>query len=101
VDLFDGSGNYLRTIASSAPWGEGGQGARVEFAISFADLGIAPYQTIRLEVVSMQGNTVSDEAAEVQWSPADALGPLALAGLALAGAVLLFIRRKKIEWPRH
>jgi hypothetical protein len=101
VELFDGTGSFLRTIANNERWGETKKGARVEWRIPFSDLGIAPFQTIRLQAVSMQGNKVSDEVAEVQWSPANALGKLVLASLAIAGGIFLFLRRKKIEWPQH
>jgi hypothetical protein len=98
VYLYNGAGTFMRTIAENAPWGEDGQGARVEWGVSFVDLGIAPYQTIRLQPVSMQGNRVSDSTAEVQWSPANALGWLLLGSLTLLGSVWLFQRRKRLAW---
>lgn len=101
VDLFNGTGGFIRTIAIDAPWGETRRGARAEWGVSFADLGIAPFQTIRLQAVSIQGNKVSDQAAELQWSPADALGQVGVAVLALGGAAWLYFRRKKIECPRR
>jgi hypothetical protein len=97
VSLYDGTGRYLKTVAGNARWGEAGsQGRRVEWGVSFADLGIQPFQTIRLRLVSMQGIRVSDEIAEVQWSPANALGWPLLALLAAAGAGWLARRRRKL-----
>jgi hypothetical protein len=94
VTLLDGTGGMIRTIASNAPWGEKSPGARVEWGVSFADLGIAAFQTIRLQPLSMQRYDVSDAAPEVQWSPADALGWVGLGALALLGSVWLYRRQK-------
>jgi hypothetical protein len=95
VDVYDGAGTHLKTVASEAAWGEAGpQGRRVEWGLTYADLGIVPYQTIRLQLVSMQGNTASDGAPEVQWSPANALGWPLLVGLAAAGIAWLVYRRR-------
>jgi hypothetical protein len=98
VALYNGAGGFIRTIAQDARWGESGAGARVEFGASFADLGIAPYQTIRIQARSMQGGSVSDTTLEVQWSPADALGWGLSAGLALLAAVWFSRKRKKLAW---
>ncbi|MBU0492721.1 MAG: hypothetical protein KKA73_07935 [Chloroflexi bacterium] len=98
VSLYDGTGAFLSTIASGADWGEskneGGQ--RVEWGVSFASLGIAPFQTINMQLVSMQGGGVSDSVAEVQWSPANALGWPLLILLLVAGVIFLFYQRQRL-----
>jgi hypothetical protein len=96
VDLFTGTGTFIKDIATNAAWGEAGaNGSRVEWGISFADLGIAPFQPIRAQLVSTQGGDQSDGTAEVQWSPANALGYPLLAGLMAAGAAWLAHRRRR------
>jgi hypothetical protein len=96
VILLSGTGSYIRTIASNAPWGEKKPGARVEWGVPFSDLGIAAFQTIRLQAVSMQNLKISDSVAEVQWSPADALGWVGLGALALLGSFWLY--RRQNSW---
>jgi hypothetical protein len=94
VDLYDGQGSFLRQITDKANWGEPGPGSRVEWGVTFTDLGIAPYQTIRLQLVSNNGTQLSDGVAEVQWSPANALGYWLLALLTIAGLSWLYFQRK-------
>ncbi len=94
--LYSGTGAYIRAVVVNMPWGEIYPGGQVEWGISFSDLGIAPYQTIRMQLQSMQGNTPDDQVAEIQWSPAAALGYPLLAVLLGLGAVWLFYRRKKL-----
>jgi hypothetical protein len=96
VDLYNGAGTWLKSIAANASWGEAGNNAgRVEWGVSFADLGIVAFQTIRLRLVSMQGNNVCDSVAEVQWSPANALGWPLLAVVAVVGVGWLIYRQRK------
>ncbi|HWQ12747.1 MAG TPA: hypothetical protein VNL77_08105, partial [Roseiflexaceae bacterium] len=102
VALYDGAGAFLGTIASDADWGESLDegGRRVEWGVSFAQLGITAGQAIRFRLESRGGNTPGSNACdatdEVQWSPADALG-LALLALALgAGAVVAARRRRRL-----
>lgn len=97
VYLYTGAGAYIKTIASNMPWGEVNPGRQVEWGVSFADLGIAPYQTIRLQLQSIQDNSVDDTVAEVQWSPASALGYPLLAVLLGLGVVWLFYKRKQLQ----
>lgn len=94
VNLYDGQGGFLKQIADRALWGEPGPGSRVEWGVTFTDLGIAPYQTIRLQLVSNHGTQLSDGVAEVQWSPANALGYWLLAFLTIAGLCWLYYRRR-------
>lgn len=113
VSLLTGTYQFIKTIAGGADWGEsiheGGQ--RVEWGVSFADLGILPGQTIRMTLLAttnIQGcgfdgtdfpisdNYCVDTVNEVQWSPANALGrPLAFL-LALAGGVFLAWQRRRM-----
>lgn len=93
VDLYEGSGGFLSQIAVDQIWGERKKGRRVEWGVSFADLGILPHQTLRLQLFSMQGGNISDGVSEIQWSPADALGWL-LVPLALGGIGYLYFRRR-------
>jgi hypothetical protein len=90
VDLYDGTGAYLKQIAYQMNWGEAGKAGKVEWGVTFSDLGIAPFQTIRMQLVSYHGTQVSDTVAEVQWSPANALGWYLLIFLGGCGLVVLF-----------
>lgn len=98
VELFDGAGAFLATIARKADWGESrAEGARrVEWPVTFAQLGIAAGQPIRLSLESFSGGgsaPACDTVSEVQWSPADALGFVLLALLVGAGAAWMAHRR--------
>ena len=96
VELYDGQGGFLSQIAYQMNWGEPSKGRRVEWGVTFTDLGIAPYQTIRMQLVSNHGSNLSDGVAEVQWSPANALGWYLLAFLTIGGLCWLYYRRKVI-----
>jgi hypothetical protein len=98
VLLYNGSGQYLRTIANNMDWGESWKdgGAQAEWGVSFADLGIATGQPIRFYLQSILGNASSDEVVEVQWSPANALGFTILAGILLSGSFWLSRQRMKV-----
>lgn len=97
VDLYTGTGQYLSNIANGLDWGESASegGRQVELGVTFADLGIAVGQPIRMYVESMQGSKVSDGTVEVQWSPADALGLALLGGVLLSGSVWFGVRRSR------
>lgn len=97
VDLYDGRWGFLRQIANNMSWGEPEKGRRVEWGVSYTDLGIAPFQTIRMKLVSNHGNNVSDGVPEVQWSPANALGWFLLAVLTLIGLGWVYYRHKVLE----
>lgn len=97
VDLYDGQGAYLSQIAYQMNWGEPSKGKRVEWGVTFTDLGIAPYQTIRMQLVSNHGTQLSDSVAEVQWSPANALGYWMLALLTAGALGWLYYRRRGME----
>jgi hypothetical protein len=96
VDLYDGAGAWLKTLANNAAWGEaGGSARRVEWGVSFADLGIVAFQTIRVQLFSLHGSNVSDGAPEVQWSPANVLGWPLLVVAGGAGVAWLVHRRRR------
>ena len=97
VDLYDGGGNFLKQIAYQMNWGEAGKAGKVEWGVTFSDLGIAPYQTIRMQLVSYHGTQVSDTVAEVQWSPANALGWYLLIFLGLVGVFFIYSRRRAVS----
>ena len=96
VDLYNGQGGFIGQIAHQMSWGEPGKGSRVEWGVTFADLGIAPFQTIRMQLVSNHGSQLSDAVAEVQWSPANTLGWYLLGGLTAAGVFWIYYRRRVI-----
>ena len=94
VDLYDGRWGFLSHIANQMSWGEPKKGRRVEWGVTFTELGIPPYQTIRMMLVSNHGTQLSDSVAEVQWSPANALGWWLLALLTACGLGWLYYQRK-------
>jgi hypothetical protein len=96
VDLHDGTGGFLFQIANRVSWGEPGKGRKVEWGVTFSDLGIAPYQTIRMQLLSYSGGKISDGVAEVQWSPANALGWFLLLLLGAAGLIIVYSRRRSL-----
>ena len=96
VNLYDGTGGFLKQVADGKNWGEPRKGRRVEWGVTFTDLGIAPYQTIRMQLVSYHGTQVSDTVAEVQWSPANALGWYLLGFLGTIGLGWLYHRRRAL-----
>jgi len=96
VDLYDGTGGFLKQVAYQMNWGEAGKAGKVEWGVTFTDLGIAPYQTIRMQLVSYHGTQVSDTVAEVQWSPANTLGWYLLVLLGIIGLAWSYSRRRSI-----
>ncbi len=103
VDLYNGQGSYLSTLATKKNWGDSEKsgGTRVEWMVSFADLGITGTTAINMVIstadVVWQGNTgwvyLLDPSAEVQWTPVDALGWPLLILTALGGGWLIWRRR--------
>jgi hypothetical protein len=102
VDNYSGADTFIGALASNANWGESrASGARrVEWVVSFANLGIVSGQPIRMYLESRPGNTpggsACDSTAEVQWSPADALG-LPLLALVFAIAVIGIVYRRSVR----
>jgi hypothetical protein len=94
VALYDGRWGFLSHIANDLSWGEPKKGKRVEWGVTYSDLGIAPFQTIRMQLVSNHGNNLSDGVQEVQWSPANALGWYLLIFLTLVGLGWVYYRHK-------
>lgn len=95
VTLYDGTGRQIKTIAKNQDWGENRPGRRVEWGVSFADLGIVPNQTLRMILTSLNGSNPDDSTSETQWSPADALGWPLIVLLVLAGSGWLAWQRRK------
>jgi hypothetical protein len=96
VDLYDGSGVFIKQVAYQMNWGESGKAGKVEWGVTFSDLGIAPYTTIRMQLFSYNGTQVSDSVAEVQWSPANALGWYLLLFSGTIGLGLLYYKRRSM-----
>lgn len=96
VDLYDGSGVFIKQVAYQMNWGESGKAGKVEWGVTFSDLGIAPYTTIRMQLFSYYGTQVSDSIAEVQWSPANALGWYLLLFFGTIGLGWLYFRRRSL-----
>jgi hypothetical protein len=100
VDLLDGQEGNVAEIAHGANWGESQEGNHVEWGVSLAQLGVQAGQPLRMVLASQggndQGNSWCDETQEVQWSPADALGPALLLVIVLGVAVLAARRRVRL-----
>lgn len=92
VDLLDGQEEDVAEIARGADWGESRlEGSnRVEWGVSLAQLGVQAGQPIRMLMQSRggsaNGNSWCDTTQEIQWSPADALGPVLLLVIGLSVA---------------
>ena len=99
VMVYDGAGGFVRLITGDSDWGESSRdgGSRVEWGVPFADLGIAAGQAIRMVLESHQGSAVADTTAEVQWSPANALGWALIAVLVVGSAVWMARQRKQVD----
>lgn len=97
VALYNGTGGFLGNIATGMDWGESmhDSGARVEWGVSLASLGISAGQPIRMLAQTTLGGTISDSTVEVQWSPANALGIPILAGILLAGSAWFVHQHRK------
>jgi hypothetical protein len=101
VDNYTGDDTVIGSLASNVNWGEslpsGAQ--RIEWVVSFADLGIVTGQPIRMYLESRPGNTpggsACDSTSEVQWSPADALG-LPLLVVVFAFGVIGIVYRRSV-----
>jgi hypothetical protein len=99
------TGQSGRTDVSANGWSARGEwglskkdgGFMTEWYVPFSALGINPGQPIRMYIVSMKENQVSDESAEVQWSPADALGWLLIGAMLTTGSVYFAFRRRSLE----
>jgi hypothetical protein len=100
IDLLDGEREKVAEIARDEDWGESrAEGSnRVEWGVTLAQLGVPVGQPIRMMLQSRggspSGGSWCDSTQEVQWSPADALGPVLLAAVLVGGAVLAARRRR-------
>ena len=111
VDLYrvdnTGQGVWQKNLGTKQNWGDSANngGARVEWSVAFADLGIPGNTAINMLLstadVSWNGNqgavTLLDSASAVQWTPVDALGWPLLTLAALFGGWLLWKRRPEQE----
>jgi hypothetical protein len=99
IDVYDGLGGLQHSIGPEN-WGEGKNkgGTCVEWKISYTDLGIAPFQPIRMTLTSASEISLppEDSTGEVQWTPASALGWPLLGAIMVAGVGLLWYQRKKL-----
>jgi hypothetical protein len=88
-------------------WGEteGEGGLRLEFALSWDDLGISLGDVIRMYVISYKGK-VGDpdlkdrlpDSGDVQWSPASIFGPVLLAIITGFGILVIWWFRGRKTW---
>jgi hypothetical protein len=99
VMVYDGVGGFISLVTGGSDWGESGRegGSRVEWGVPFTDLGISAGQAIRMVLESHQGSAVADSTAEVQWSPANALGWALIAVLLVGSAVWMARQRRQAD----
>ncbi|HET59783.1 MAG TPA: hypothetical protein ENN32_05395 [Chloroflexi bacterium] len=97
VTVYDGTGNYLATVASKADWGQSGRdgGSGVELGMSWTQLGLTPGVTAAATMDIYSGNMVDILDTPVTWTPADALGYVIL-GTIIVCAALYMVYRKRI-----
>lgn len=98
------------SVISDSGWIESGEtkgegGLRVEFALSWADLGISLGDVIRMYVISYN-ESVSDpevqdrmpDSGDVQWSPASIFGPVLLGVITGFGILAIWWFRGRRVW---
>ncbi|MCH8222742.1 MAG: LPXTG cell wall anchor domain-containing protein [Chloroflexi bacterium] len=90
-----------KPIAKNQDFGdsEGEGGHRVEFAVSWTDLGVSFGQPIRMIVVSDHDDRLPD-TGDIQWSPASILGIPVLIGLFILGVIALWWFKGRHVWSR-
>lgn len=99
IALFDGTGKFLDGVTRGADWGASldEEGRRVEWGLSYTQLGIMQGQVTRMRLEAISDGTVSDTVPEIQSTPADALGRPLLALLTVVGASGLAYRRRQLD----
>ncbi len=99
VMVYDGTGGFISLVTGESDWGESGRegGSKVEWGVPLADLGLSAGQAIRMILESHQGSAIADSTAEVQWSPANALGWAVIAVLVIGSAVWMARQRKQVD----
>lgn len=108
IYVYNGTGGSISTL-SNQDWGQsdGEGGAKVEFRVSFSDLGISVGQTIRMYVEShstQTNTTVQDRApdsGDIQWSPVDILGYPLLGMAVIIVALLIWRCEGRLQWKRN
>lgn len=99
VWLYDYDNGIAKVLNNNDNLGESTRegGTRVEYGISFTDLGIYPGQTIDMQIWSLNpGGYVSDYSQIVTWSPADALGWLLLGAFAFVAVIGMTVVRVRM-----
>ena len=83
----------ISIVATGVDWGEqGSSGAsKVELGVSFVDLGFAPGSAVAVSMytVSKQGSSIDDGTAEIQWTPANALGWVLILIIIVAASIIM------------
>lgn len=99
VNLSDGTGGYITTMASKANWGSSSEngGNKVELYATFADLGILPGVAAAITMDMYSGSYVDTLDTPVTWTPANALGYVLLGVILIAGCVWM---AKKKGYPK-
>jgi hypothetical protein len=99
VMVYDGTGGFISLVTGGSDWGESsnGGGSRLEWGVPFADLGTSAGQAVRMVLESHQGSAIADSTAEVQWSPANALGWALIAVLLVGSAAWLARQRTQVD----
>jgi LPXTG-motif cell wall-anchored protein len=101
VDVRPALGGGWENIARNQDYGdsEGEGGHRVEFAVSWADLGVSFGQPIRMSVESDHNDRLPN-TGDIQWSPASIFGLPVLIGLFIAGVIAIWWFRGRHIWRR-
>ncbi|MCH8102897.1 MAG: LPXTG cell wall anchor domain-containing protein [Chloroflexi bacterium] len=99
VDVRPAQGGNWENIAKNQDYGdsEGEGGHRVEFAVSWSDLGISFGQPIRMIVESDRDDRLPN-TGDIQWSPASILGLPVLIVLFLAGVIVIWWFKGRHVW---
>ena len=99
VDVRPAQGGNWKNITKNQDYGdsEGEGGHRVEFAVSWSDLGISFGQPIRMIVESDRDDRLPN-TGDIQWSPASILGLPVLIVLFLAGVIVIWWFKGRHVW---
>lgn len=107
VKVRQGDNNGLISDTGWNDWGEteGEGGLRLEFALSWADLGISLGDVIRMYLISYKGKVGNPDekdrlpdSGDIQWSPASIFGPVLLALVTGFGIFVIWWFRGRRTW---